>query len=264
MFMPFMVCIPQIARINACSVDSFCVTLDSIWQIFNHMKQKHRNINFSQLCENLTILMEHCEIDGANLARETGLPTSTISRLRSNASDFSPNISSLIPIARYFEITVSQLIGEEALPQDICGSFTPSINKRTLIPLLNNENIHSYIINKKISNDVYIEVDSWISNKSFAWIVQGSAMEPKFSDNSVLIIDTELNAENHDYVLVICSETKGIIFRQLVTDGDNQYLFALNPIFKNLVKINEHSHKIIGVLVQLRQNFKKIISHSTA
>jgi transcriptional regulator with XRE-family HTH domain len=220
------------------------------------MNKKSKNLNFSQLGENISILMEHCEIDATELARESGLPTSTISRLRSNISDFSPNISSLIPIARYFQITVSQLIGEEALPQDICGSFKPTIIKKHFVPLLNTENIYEYIMRDKLKNELFIEVNLQVSNKTFACFTQGSAMEPKFQDKSLLIIDPELTPENLDYVLAISLEKKTILFRQLLTDGEDRYLKTLNPIFNDFVKINNGSHKIAGIIVQSRQNFK--------
>lgn len=222
------------------------------------MNKKSKNLNFSQLGENISILMEHCEIDAAELARESGLPTSTISRLRSNISDFSPNISSLIPIARYFQISVSQLIGEEALPQDICGTFKPNIVKKLFVPLLNPQHIYEYVMSDKLIDELFIEVNLQVSRKAFACFTQGSAMEPKFQDKSLLIIDPEVTAENLDYVLAISLEKKTILFRQLLTDGEDRYLKTLNPVFNDFVKINNNSHKIAGTLVQSLQNFKNM------
>lgn len=222
------------------------------------MKKKSKNLNFGQVGENISILMEHCEIDATELARETGLPTSTISRLRSNTTEFSPNISSLLPIARYFQVTVSQLIGEEALPQDICGAFKPNLVKKRFVPLLKNENLHEFIANSKVITQSFLEVDLLVSNKAFACLTQGSAMEPQFPDNTLLIIDPELVAINLDYVLVISKEKNILLFRQLITDGEDCYIRTLNPIFNEFLKMNKDSHKIVGVIVQSRQNFKQL------
>jgi len=222
------------------------------------MTKKNTPLNFSQLGENISILMSHCKIDATELARETGLPASTISRLRSNISDFSPNMSSLIPIARYFEVTMSQLIGEEKLPENTCGSFDANMAKKHLVPLLNYDNIFDYAVKGKTDHEDFVEVNLHISNNAFACFVQGSAMEPKFSDKTLLIVDQDIVPNNSDYVFAISLKTNAIFFRQLLTDGNDLYLKSLNPIFNDLMKINTETHKIIGPVVQARQNFKSM------
>lgn len=219
------------------------------------MKKKEKFLDFSRIGENISSLMTHCEIDATELARATGLPTSTISRLRSNVAEFSPNISSLLPIARYFQITVSQLIGEETLPQDICGTFKPSIAKKQFIPLIKSEHIHDYVILDLLINTSFIEVDLLVSSRAFACYVQGCAMEPHFQENSLLIVEPEIASQNLDYVLAVSSEKK-LIFRQLLTDGEDRYLRPMNSLFKDFININQESYKIIGTIIQLRENFK--------
>lgn len=231
-------------------------TLLSI-KYFYLMKKKEKFLDFSRIGENISSLMTHCAIDATELARETGLPTSTISRLRSNVTEFSPNISSLLPIARYFQITVSQLIGEEALPQDICGTFKPSFVKKQLIPLIEAKNIYDYFISNHLIESSFIETDLLVSNKAFACYVQGSAMEPTFLDKSLLIVEPGIVTENLDYVLAVSTQKK-LLFRQLLTDGEERYLKPLNPFFTDFININKEQFQIIGPIVQLRKNFKNI------
>ncbi|OGT48297.1 MAG: hypothetical protein A3E82_05765 [Gammaproteobacteria bacterium RIFCSPHIGHO2_12_FULL_38_11] len=220
------------------------------------MKKKPKHTDFSQLGENITALMKHCEIDASGLSMETGLPTSTISRLRSNTTDFNPNISSLIPIARYFEISVSQLIGEEALPQDICGTFKPNnINKR-FIPAPHSDDIAAYLSGTAPDNMSFIEIDLPVSSKAFAYFAGGNAMEPQFPDKTLLIIDPELAAENLDFVLIMPQGKKIPMLRQLFTDGEDKFLRTLNPMFNEFIKIVSNNYKIIGVVAQARMSFK--------
>lgn len=219
------------------------------------MKKNEKLLDFSRIGENISSLMAHCDIDATELARQTGLPTSTISRLRSNVAEFSPNISSLLPIARYFQITVSQLIGEDALPQNICGTFKPSIVKKQFIPLIEPQYIYEYFLSDGLIEASFIETDLLVSSKAFACYVQGCAMEPNFPDKSLLIVEPEMAAENLDYVLAISSEKK-LLFRQLLTDGEEKYLKALNPLFNDFINIKKYLYTIIGTIVQSRNNFR--------
>ena len=60
----------------------------------------------------LNHLMAESRIDGVQLSRRTGVPVTTINRLRKNDVDNNPTLSTLVPLANFFVITVSQLIGD--------------------------------------------------------------------------------------------------------------------------------------------------------
>lgn len=220
------------------------------------MKKKLKHTDFSQLGENITTLMKHCEMDAAALSSETGLPASTISRLRSNTTEFSPNLSSLIPIARYFQISVSQLIGEEALPKDICGTFKPSIT-RQFIPHFS-PNDFPACLKSSIADNPIIEIDLPVSRKTFAITIQGNAMEPQIPDKALVIIDPEISAENKDIVLTIPPGKNIPVLRQLLIDGEEKYLRTLNPAFNEFINIGQSEYKMLGTVIQVRINFKKI------
>ncbi len=64
----------------------------------------------------LNHLMAESKIDGVQLSRRTGIPVTTINRLRKNDADNNPTLSTLVPLAHFFAITVSQLIGDEPIP----------------------------------------------------------------------------------------------------------------------------------------------------
>jgi len=223
-------------------------------------KKKVTNLDFSKIGENISALMETCGIDATELSSQTGLPTSTISRLRSNTTESSPNLSSLIPIADFFRITLSQLIGEDPINQSIYGTFKPNKITKLPIPVLCADNISDFLVHRSKSDLPFdiplIDVDIQIGEKSFAYFLQGNAMEPQFPDKTLLIIDPEVIIENLDHVLVIPSGKKIPIFRQVMIDGDEKYLRTLNPAFNEFIKFNEEAYNLLGVMVQSRRTFK--------
>lgn len=199
-------------------------------------------------------------MDATELAFATGLPTSTISRLRSNTNTGSPNLSSLIPIANYFRISLSQLIGEEPINNNIYGTFKPNKITKLPIPVLCSENIMDFLAlnaSDHLSFDTpLIDVDIAVSEKSFAYFLQGNAMEPQFPDKTLLIIDPEITIENLDHVLVVPKGKTTPIFRQILIDGDEKYLQTLNPRFNEFTKFNDNTHNLLGVMIQSRKNFR--------
>ena len=216
---------------------------------------KKKTLNLNLLSENISKLMASCDIDATYLAEQTGLPASTISRLRSNFSETSPNLSSLVPIADFFCVTISQLIGEEAFNSSH-AKFKPGKIRRTPVPILSSETISDYLELKREIEAPTIYIDHPISNKGFAYFLQGNAMEPQFPDRTLLIIDPMLELENLDHILVIPSGKKLPLFRQVLIEGEEKYIRTLNPTFNEFTKLTSDSHVIVGVMIESRRNFK--------
>lgn len=221
------------------------------------IKKNTRNIGCAQLGENITSLMEAHGIDATQLSQQTGLPASTISRLRSNNTECSPNLSSLIPIANYFSVTISQLIGEESINYKY-DELNQNTIKKISIPILRAETITNYLCGNNIGTYSFLNIDLPVSEFTFAYYLQGNAMEPQFPDKTILIIDPSIAIENLDYVLVIPIGNKMPIFRQVLIDGDEKYLRAFNPLFKEFTQLTTENHKLLGVMVQSRRSFKDI------
>ena len=64
-----------------------------------------------QLSQTLERLMATRTINDIRLSQATGVPSTTIARLRTN-SEANPTVSSLRPIARFFGVSISQLLGD--------------------------------------------------------------------------------------------------------------------------------------------------------
>lgn len=84
--------------------------------------------------------------------------------------------------------------------------------------------------------------------KTFALKVDTEAMSPRFPAGSLIIIDTNKEAKDGDFVLAQTSHFPTPQFRQLLIAKQLKYLDAHNPKFDRLMC---HAHdKIIGVVVQ--------------
>lgn len=223
-------------------------------------KKKSAQNDYSKIGENISSLMEICGVDASELSKQTGIPSSTISRLRSMTSEVSPNLNSLVPIANYFKITLSQLIGEEPINKTIYEKIKPEKTKKIPIPILNNSNIVDFLETKNINNIQFITTDVYLHEGSFAFYLQGNAMEPQFPEQTLLIIDQKLKIENLDYVLALPVGKNFAIFRQIFIEGEEKYLRTLNPTFNEFIKINHDSHKILGVMVQSRRTYRNVNS----
>lgn len=220
------------------------------------VKKKVKQGVFCKIGENITALMSACAIDATELSQQTGLPSSTISRLRSSITDFSPNLSSLLPIADYFCISLSQLIGEEPLNENVYATFKPTKIHKLPIPVLHPETVLSYLSNKEPGDNTLLHIDFPLGENAFAYFLRGNAMEPQFPDKTLLIIDPSLVVENLDHVLILPAGKKIPIFRQLLIDGEEKYIRTLNPSFNEFIKLTDNSHQFLGVMVQARINFK--------
>lgn len=231
--------------------------LENNLKIIDMPKKKSSPKGINKIGEIISNLMDACGIDATELAEQTNLPCSTISRLRSNATESSPNLSSLFPIANFFCISISQLIGEEPIPY-IQGKYNPARIKRQSLPVLHGETILEYLQHKNRSTLPLIHVDTPVSTESFAYFLQGNAMEPQFPDGTLLIIDPNIEIENLDHILVIPTNKKLPLFRQILIEGEERYLRTLNPTFNEFIKLTSKSHTILGVMIESRRNFKNM------
>src|SRR3990167_1373890 len=76
-----------------------------------------------KLSKNLNLLMAENRLNAEELSRRIGLPASTIKKIRNN-DDANPTLSTLAPLAKYFSLSISQLVGEEPFSTSrIKGSY---------------------------------------------------------------------------------------------------------------------------------------------
>lgn len=210
----------------------------------------------SQILRNL---MAEVNISEAELARKTGIPQPTLHRILSGATR-SPRGASLSPLANFFSISISQLIGDDKLPTDrIPGTYNPGIQGWTSIPVISWEDaVHWPKLRSDMEKnqwDNWLSTDAHVSQEAFALVVHGDAMAPRFMEGTHLIIEPAYSPQDKDFVIVHIKGNKTTTFKQLLIDGDDYYLKPINPEFRTL-ELKSKNYRFVGVVVQARTDFR--------
>lgn len=99
------------------------------------------------------------------------------------------------------------------------------------------------------------DADEWIScpvahsEQSYALRVQGSSMEPKFTDKEIIVVDPERDPGTGSFVIAKKTDSNEVTFKQLAIDAGSYYLVALNPDWPDrYIKMSENWH-ICGVVI---------------
>jgi SOS-response transcriptional repressor LexA len=203
----------------------------------------------------LSLLMVECDIDDAKLSREIGIPASTISRMRLN-SDANPTASTLRPIAKFFSISISQLLGDEPLPENrLPGTHNPTSFTSVRMPIINWNQINQWIENQ--GRNLPWKLNNWISTEknigfgSFALFINTDSFGIAFRKGTTIIIDPEKSPLDGDLVLLKTKDDKNILLKQFLTDGNDKYIRSVNPEMKGIKILNEDD-KILGVVIETR------------
>ncbi len=192
------------------------------------------------LSKNLLRLMKQRTVRMADLARETGISPPVIYRL-SNGITTNPNVDTLRPLAKFFGITIGQLVGDDPLPENS--------NPAARIPVLSWE--HLTDIEQTPLQFLYPS-DS-VPPSAFALTVEDSAMEPQFTKGSLIIINPELSPDDHDFVVVQLSKHKKPVLKQILFDGDDASFRSLRA---DILAIKpKEKYRIFGVVVETRTAF---------
>lgn len=215
-----------------------------------------------RLSEILNQLMTECDIDGVRLSKNTGVPVTTINRLRKGDPANNPTLTTLVPLAEFFTITVSQLIGDEPLSDDRRGGeHKPTLVAWKSIPHLTWEQAGRWLESKeKLATEIsqWTATDILISDNAFAITMEGDSMYPRFPEGTLFIIEPAQPIMNRDFVVILPKNHSKPLFKQVLIDGSDYYIKSLNKDFKEIKKVLlNDDHKIIGVMVQARTEFKR-------
>lgn len=207
----------------------------------------------------LSFLMDECDIDDATLARETGVPASSISRMRLNA-EANPTASTLRPIARFFSVSISQLLGDEPLPEDrLPGTHNPIGFTSLRMPIIGWDCILDWLDNegKNTKNDLkqWISTEKDIGEKSFALMIDTNAFGLAFRKGSLIIVDPDQKPYDGDLVLIKLQEERNIFLKQFLIDGSDYYMRSVNPEMKGTKQL-ENNDRILGVVIETRYSLQ--------
>src|SRR3990167_11545190 len=207
----------------------------------------------------LKTLMFKRSINTSQLARDTHLPQQTLHRIVSGASP-NPHGKTLKPIAEFFNINLEQLKGEQQLPESIVNIDLPVISKAKAkeVPIIFWDQIEEYLTSPEEYNVTeYIFADQTLSNTTFATILPDSSMEPYFPKNSLLILDPNPSELLLDRCFVLVkTDAKVPLFRQLIIDGEHQYLKPMNPDLNAFpMRLLKKTDQVLGVMIEFRYRY---------
>ena len=206
----------------------------------------------NRISEVLNKLLFERKIRATELARKIDVPQPTLHRIVSGKSP-NPHISTIKPIAEFFNISIEQLKGERSLTDD---SSSKLVNKHDLIqvPLYRWENLSIWYGGLETEQCIVATHD--ISDDAFAVYMRDSSMEPQFARGTTLIIDPNKKSNDRSYVLVKLAENGFFIFRQLLIDADYYFLKALNSDLNTFpMRLLHEDDQICGVLVEARHTY---------
>lgn len=203
----------------------------------------------------LSHLLDKTGISEAALGREIGVPRATINRIVSGRTP-DPRASTLKAIAKYFNVTIDQLLGK----QPLLGNTAQSVKSNThnvSIPIIawnNINNLEATLKSIKPDNHFnWILTDPNIDGGQFGIKVNGESMWPQFQENTILIIDPIKEPKNRDFVIAYTKKSDEVLFRQLVIEGKYKFIKAINEIFPTIQL--EEGDRVLGVVIQTRNNF---------
>lgn len=208
----------------------------------------------------LKMLMFKKDIRTTQLAREIDVPQQTLQRIVAGLSP-SPHRKTLVPLAEYFSVTVDQLMGRKPLPEELATAAVPSAQSSSPIrqvPLLECSDVECFL---KDHDPALVKervtVDRQLSSDAFALTMTDSSMEPYIPKGAMLILDPHHPLKDRGFVLAKSDGGQALVFRQLLVDGEYQYLKPMNPDLATfpLRLLQGEEDKILGALVEMRHRY---------
>lgn len=196
------------------------------------------------------LLFEH-NLTITSLARAINLPQPTLHRI-ANGQSRNPHMSTLLAVADYFDISVDQLRGK----QPLYGTATMPSDWQ-LVPVIDKAIVTTWPA-ELTAQQPHTYTDVPVGKNAFAMSVEDSTMQPIFAKGTQLIIDPDKPVTDRCFVAVKLANYPEATFRQLMVNLNTRYIKPLNPDLEQFeaIPLDEEKDKIIGVLVQARQNFE--------
>lgn len=196
----------------------------------------------NNLSDTLNVLMAKARINSSELARATGLPATTIKRIR-NHEQCNPTISTLAPIATFFSVSMGELLSGVAIAEH--GSNTLPLLHWDQAPHIDTLNLDAH--------QAQVSTELKLSKKSYALPIQTDE-HPPFSPGGVLLIDRERHAKTLDYVIVAKHGMPQAIIKKLIIEGDEHYLKSL--VAGIHLQAYTDDFQLLGVVAQYKLDLK--------
>lgn len=194
-----------------------------------------------QLSNNLSSLMKELNIDDKELSEQCHVNAGTIKKIRLGQS-LNPTLETLLPIAKFFDISVSQLIGETSLAEP----------ERSNIPLLlwtdlETKTKDSILIRSHLPTNVKTPPGSFATNVTI------DKYDVPFKKNTTIIVNPEKTPSDNDYILCLFNNQLEIC--KLVIQFGQKYIVSMVPGMQNQIKLSSLDN-FLGTIIETRNLFK--------
>lgn len=199
--------------------------------------------NKSRLAINLKKLMGMANISEHELSRRTNIAQPIINRIIKGENQ-NPKLFTLKPIADYFMLTISQLIGEKEI-DTVWDGYTSSKHEGWHeIPLTNWE--QAVRINQKFKTTSILN-DGETSEKAFAYFITNEGMDPIVPKNSIVVIEPELKPKNGE-LIALKMKTNDILIRNYIQIKNKHFAHAHN---NNTIEEVTKLDNILGTVIRI-------------
>ncbi|MFZ2315066.1 MAG: helix-turn-helix domain-containing protein [Gammaproteobacteria bacterium] len=209
-------------------------------------------MKFENLSNNLNWLMAEERLNSNELARRTGIPASSIKKIRNNDNP-NPTLTTLAPLASFFSITVSQLIGDTPLSNDKSNK-TEALHNHTphQIPIISWEDSINWP-SKSEQEYPLIAVERPYSQNSFCLLIEEESCKC-FPKGTLLLIDPNIALQHLDYGLLIKEDQNKPTLKQIIIE--EKMIFLKSLIIESHIIQKTNEYKILGTVVEQRNYFR--------
>lgn len=216
--------------------------------MLNKLKERFKNKK-RYLHTNIEYLLHREMIDVPELSNQTGVPVATIFRMK--RYDNNPTLSSIEPIAEFFDIDLHELLYKDIASNEYQAKNTHEEGTK-YIPVIELASVKKWPTN--MNAKVYIGMTGDIGEKSFGLKIDTTSFMPVFYDGTIAIVDPLIEPRDSDYVLCDINKENKPVLRQLFIDGKKHFFKPINPNYGDLEHIKEF--KILGVIVKSIENYR--------
>ena len=169
-------------------------------------------------------LMDNANMSEADLCRGVNLPQTTINRLLSGQTE-DPRISTLALIARFFDISIEQLIGAEKLVLSEAWKQA----KGSIVPIISWNHVSQWLVSNSTKDEEQVQwakTEKTLEKNSFG--LQAPAIyEQVLGRNCLLIMNrtSDISQLNGDVVLV--GKGEHLSLQQVIVEGKSVFLRRL-------------------------------------
>ena len=198
----------------------------------------------SPINQALSKLMKLHDLDDRGLAKAIGQGHANIARMRTDPK-VNPTISTLVPIAIFFGVTVDQLI------HNSLSNMEFEFNNRQ-VPLIRFADLDYWIENQQqheTKENTYIKYDADNKSKSiFCFKLSTNEYEPLIKKNAKIFVDSKQEIKNSSLVLIKFNSS--ITIYKVLKVPDGYFIRSLKDISKNQIKLSS-AYKIYGVIIEV-------------